>query len=351
MENIIKTFKDLSKYKTIKGDTKEFKKLFKFIDEYFKDTEYNIEKYEFRGIPAYVISNSKDKFLDIILSGHIDIVPADTYEIKEDDVNLYGRGSIDMKGSVSVMMEILKNNHFDKKIALFITGDEEEDGYSTKELLKSYSASLAIIPDGGSNFDLIKEEKGLLQIRVSISTPSAHSSQPFNGKNAIQELIKIYEALIDKYPIPTSSSDYKTSVNLSIMNGGTANNQVPGYAEMVLDIRYVSSDKIDDFIKLIKDTNKDAVIDVILTGNVFTTDLNNKSIKDYIVICEDILKRKINIVGCESTSDGVYFSDINIPTIIMNPEGYYAHSPKEYVNKKSLSTLYNIYLKFLKGDE
>ena len=37
----------------------------------------------------------------------------------------------------------------------------------------------------------------------------------------------------------------------------------------------------------------------------------------------------------------------NIPTVIMNPVGYYPHNPKEYVNKKSLLDLYNIYMEFI----
>lgn len=351
MEKIIETFKELTKYKTIKGEKEEFKKLFEFINNYFNDTDYIIEKYEFRGIPAYVISNTSDKEVDIILSGHIDIVPAESYEIKEDEDNMYGRGTIDMKGSIAVLIELLKNNKFDKKIALFITGDEEEDGFSTAELLKIYKSKLAIIPDGGSNFDLIKEEKGLLQLKISINTPSSHSSQPFNGVNAIGELINIYQKLLRKYPLPTSASDYKTSVNLSILNGGSANNQVPGYAEMILDIRHIFKDKKGDILNYIKKINKNAKVEILLEGNVFQTDINNELIQKYIEVCEKVLERKINIVGCESTSDGVYFSDAKIPTIIMNPDGYYAHSPKEFVNKESLIKLYEIYLSFLKGDK
>ena len=46
------------------------------------------------------------------------------------------------------------------------------------------------------------------------------------------------------------------------------------------------------------------------------------------------LKKKLHEVELEN----------EIPTVIMNPIGYYPHNPKEFVNKKSLDTLYNIYL-------
>jgi pyruvate formate lyase activating enzyme len=58
--------------------------------------------------------------------------------------------------------------------------------------------------------------------------------------------------------------------------------------------------------------------------------------------------------GCDM--DGVmgflgYLSEKNIPTIIMNPDGYYPHCENEYVNKESLVTLYNIYYEFIQKED
>ena len=52
----------------------------------------------------------------------------------------------------------------------------------------------------------------------------------------------IYQSLISKYPLPQSENDYRTSINLSILNGGTANNQVPSKASMGLDIKHIAKD-------------------------------------------------------------------------------------------------------------
>ena len=80
-------------------------------------------------------------------------------------------------------------------------------------------------------------------------------------------------------------------------------------------------------------------------------DLKNKTLicegKKYIESSEKVLNKKINKAGCESTSDAIYFYLKNIPTVIMNPVGYYPHNPKEFVNKKSLLDLYNIYMEFI----
>lgn len=347
---IINLLKELLKFKTIKGEKEEFKNIFKFIKENInKNLIY--EEYSFNDNTSCVIANTKDKDLDIIFATHIDIVPASSYEINEDNENIYGRGTIDMKGSVAVLLKLISTIKTKKKIALFITSDEEQDGNCTYELLKIYKSKLAIVPDGGSKFDLIKEEKGLYRLKLSIKTKAAHSSQPFNGENAITELMNVYNQIIKKYPLPKNDKEYITSINLSRLNGGVADNQVPDYAEMILDIRHTSIDTKEEIFNYISKINKNIKVEVLLEGAVFKTDLNNTEIKTYIKICEDILNRKINIVGCESTSDAIYFSELNIPTIIMNPDGYYAHCPNEYVNKDSLYTLYKIYKKFIEGDK
>ena len=347
---IINKLKELLKYKTIKGNQEEFNKIFKYIKLTTKES-LTIKEYIFNNNKCLVISNQDTTNYDIIFCTHIDIVPCSTYDYKEDDINIYGRGTIDMKGSVAVCLELLNNINTNKKIALFITSDEETDGNCVYELLKIYKSKLAIVPDGGSNFTLIKEEKGLLQLELNIKTKPAHASQPFNGENAIVKLYQVYETLLKKYPLPSSSNEYKTSINLSKLNGGLQTNQVPDKATMILDIRYVSKDTPQDFISIISNTNPNIKIKTILEGPVFKTNLNNKEIKKYLKVCQNILNKKINIISCESTSDAVYFSEYNIPTIIMNPNGNYPHCENEYVNKDSLLTLYNIYKKFIQKED
>ena len=86
-------------------------------------------------------------------------------------------------------------------------------------------------------------------------------------------------------------------------------------------------------------------------GPVFQVDENLQIIKEFISNAELILKHKVKIEKCVATSDAIYFSEKNIPTIIMNPSGGNAHSQNEYVNIDSLKKLYEIYEKFIKKEE
>lgn len=341
---IVETLKTLLSYKTYEKNQEEFEKIFKYIKEELKDIK--IIEYIFNNKKALVLSNTNSKDLDVIFCTHIDVVYADTYNFTEDDCNIYGRGTIDMKGSVAVLLTLFKNIKTDLKIALFITSDEEIDGNCACELSKIYNSKIVIVPDGGSNFELIKEEKGLIQLELSVNTKPAHAAQPFNGENAILKLMTVYNKIISHYPMPKSSDEYITSVNLSKLNGGKSNNQVPDNASMTLDIRYINKDK-NDIVEFIKNIDKEVNVKILTTGNAFTTDMDNKYVKKYIATCEKIIGSPVIEKCCETTSDAIFFCDKGIPTIIMNPKGYYPHCKNEYVNKESLYTLYKIYESFL----
>ena len=335
----------LLSFKTIAENKEEFIKLFDYIKKICNKSLF-IKEYEFNGKKSLVIANTTDIDLDIIFCTHVDIVPSENYEIIEDEENIYGRGTIDMKGSVASCLYLMNHLHTNKKIGLFITSDEEIDGNCCVELLKIYNSKFAIVPDGGNNFDLIVEEKGALQLKVIAKGISAHASQPFNGCNAIAKIINLYNKLLEKYPLPKDSSEYKTTINLSKIIGGTQINCVPDYAEAYFDIRHISTDSTESIIKCVAEF-EDIDYEILLDGKVFKTDLDNNLIKNYISACESVLNKKIKYSGCESTSDAIYFYEKGIPTIIMNPIGYYPHNPKEYVNKNSLITLYKIYDKFI----
>lgn len=348
-ENIIEKLKKLMSYTTVDGNNNEFDKLFDYI-KITMPKHLIFKEYEFNGKKSLVLSNTEDLNLDVIFATHIDVVPAKDYSFKEDEKNVYGRGTIDMKGQVAVCLELLFNHEYKQKVAMFITSDEEIDGNCVKQLLKTYNTKLAIVPDGGNNFKLIEEEKGLLQLKVKVSGKPAHASQPYNGENAIIKAMNIYNELIKKHPLPTSDADYKTSINLSCMKAGEALNQVPFEAFMMLDIRNTSENTHESLIDEIK--SFDCEVEVLNEGILFKTDVTNKKIQEYLEICNEILDEEVEILKVASTSDAIYFSEKNIPTILMNPYGNYAHCDNEYASKDGYLKLYEIYEKFMeKGEE
>ena len=326
---------------TIKENYEEFEKAFDIIKNELSD--YYIKEIMVGNYKNLVISNTNDKDLDIIFCAHVDVVTCNEYKGIIKDNKLYGRGAFDMKGQLSVLMSLFKNNKSNKKIALIITSDEEIGGYCCKKIMEDYNSKLAVIPDAGKNFELVVEEKGLFQLELKIKGISAHASEPFSGENAIVKLFNVYKKLLKIYPMPLSKDDFKTSINLSKLNGGITNNMVPDEATMVLDIRFTNEDSITKIISDIKNISEEIIINILDEGPTFYVDSKLDVIKDFINNSSKILNKDIKISKCLATSDAIYFSEKNIPTILMNPVGDYWHNPKEYVEIDSLYTLYEIF--------
>lgn len=347
LQNIVTILKNLMSYQTVEGNKEEFEKIFVYIKSLMPE-HFFIKEYEFDNRKAMVIANTEDKELDIVFCCHIDVVPASEYVCIEDEKYIHGRGSFDMKGGVAVAINLFRNLETSKKVALFITSDEEIAGFCAEQLLTIYEPKFAIIADGGKDLQIVEEEKGQLQLKLSIQTKSAHASQPYNGVNAIVTLYELYQQLIEKYPLPTSSLDYRTSINLSKLVGGDALNNVPSNASMYFDIRHTSKNSKEELLETIKQLNSEVEIEIIHAGSLFLADVTNENIQKYMEISKNITGKEPVVTSSEATSDGIYFSDKNIPTVLTNPVGDYAHAPKEYVEKESLFTLYKIWKEIVK---
>ena len=313
-------------------------------DFFVKDIIVNYNNHDNHNL---LISNIEGNEFDIIFSGHVDVVKNDTYKAKVINNKLYGRGAIDMKGQVAVMMEVIKNANTSKKVGLLLTSDEEIGGFCCQTIAKNLNASLVILPDGGKNFDLIIEEKGLAQLEISACGTSAHGSEPFNGDNAIIKLINLYNDLISIYQLPKSKDDWKLSITLSKLNGGDANNKVPDNAVMALDIRYTAADNINRIINYIRNYSDDISLKILDLEPVFYLDQDLEIVKNFIEKTEKILNTKLVKTKCSAGSDAVYFCEKGIPVIIMNPCGDYWHNPSEYAEIDSYYTLYKIFKSLL----
>ncbi len=352
---IVKLLNNLIKYKTVYGNNKQFEKCFDYIKNYLSDSNLEIKELKYNNNISLVITNTKDTNFDVIFCGHIDVVPGEDKQFKSKLIKnrLYGRGSYDMKGNDAVMINLIKEYHnSDKKIALFLTSDEEHGGfYGTKKILENYNynAKLAIVPDAGKDFELITEEKGVLQLKISIKGKEAHSSQLWKGINANTELIDFYNKLIKIYKQPKNEKDWKTSINLAQFHGGEVGNinKVPSKAYIVLDIRHIPKDSKENILKNINRINKNLKIEELARGEDFKVDIENKYAKMYINSCEKVLLKKIKTRKCESSSDARFFNNKNIPCILMNPKGRNAHGKNEFVDITSLEKLYDIYKNIL----
>ncbi len=363
---IIELAKKLIAFKTITGNTKEIADCFDFIKEYLapeiKSGKIIAKEYEKNGVLSLVLANYDSLDYDVLLNGHIDVVVAEDKDFNPIIKNskLYARGAADMKSQVATMIIVLKelaNNNAKKSIALILNSDEEIGGkngagYLMKDI--GYRGKVAIMPDGGENFELNIKEKGVFWVKITSAGKASHGSRPWLGENAILKSIKFYQELEKKFPpLKKISSSYQDgiSMNLGKIQGGKSVNAVPENAEFYLDFRY--SEKIDKkkIIAEIKNLTKKYKfkLKIIEDMDISVTSPENLYLKKFRNITEKTINRKIKITKSTGSSGSRFFSAKNIPVIITSPNYGNIHGASEWVEIKSLIKFYTILKTFLRS--
>lgn len=135
----------------------------------------------------------------LVLSGHMDVVPADedgwesepfTLTARED--RYVGRGACDMKGFLALAMNrtrALDPARLARPLALVFTYDEELGTLGARHFVETWDAQTlprdAVIGEPTS-LAVVRMHKGYLKLRVAFTGRAAHSGYPHLGQNAIE---------------------------------------------------------------------------------------------------------------------------------------------------------------------
>lgn len=200
-------------------------------------------------VVALVRGESKDA---IILNGHIDTVPEgdpedwtmDPFSGKEKDGFLYGRGSVDMKSSLAIMMHIAEIVRVNGSILLtFAVGEERaEPGTSTllsyiKKFDLNIRHGLVLEPTA---LKVATCQKGAAWFRIRVKGRAAHASAPDEGINAIEIASKIMHSIND-YRNVIAERKHRLAdpptCTITMISGGFKENVIPDRCELVIDRR------------------------------------------------------------------------------------------------------------------
>ena len=349
MESLEQITKSLVRFRTVKGNTEEFKRGFQYIENYFSSTDLEIRRHEINGQTTMVISTEKDP--EILLHGHLDVVDADEemFEPSEEEEKIYGRGSADMKAGLACLMksvkELSKENKLDS-VGLMIVSDEEIGGFNgAQPLSREYSPEFALSaePNSSSNeMQIVTHQKGVIRLKLKAEGDNAHGSQPWNGENAAEKLWEKYSEFRENFR--NEEGEWTTTVNLGYFDSPGAMNVVPDEAEAGLDIRYTEEytpEEIKEDLKSIEGLEWDMThVDPKLKTN-----REEKNVQKLFDIASDrseaVLERKT------AASDMRHFSEQDVPSVVMGPKGGGIHGDEEYILKESMQKFEEIIKEFL----
>jgi succinyl-diaminopimelate desuccinylase len=190
-------------------------------------------------------------------AGHLDVVPpgpgwtSDPFvpEVRGD--LLYGRGAVDMKGSIAAFVAALATlpDDLPGTISLIITGDEEGPAvYGTLALMERMAArelrpDLCVVGEPTSSArlgDVVKiGRRGSVNMWISVAGTQGHVAYPHLADNPVPRLVRIL-AGIDALVLDEGTDWFQPS-NIEITDmevGNPTTNVIPGAATARISIRF-----------------------------------------------------------------------------------------------------------------
>ncbi len=277
---------DLIRIDTSVPPGKNYTKMVEYIEPLLEDAGFKCERVvvpekrwkkiplDLEGPRVNLVGKLENGKTPLSIYAHMDVVPAGTgwtvppFEGIIKDGKVYGRGAVDMKGSIPpviVALEILKDfgTKPDFDIRFCLCTDEEigmdpgaaylaEKGYFVPPILH--------LEGGGQGPVMIAANSGVLHAVIKVVGREAHSGLSFTGINALEESINVLvelkrlkqtvemrESSYPALPLPGTPSDNLTpTFNINIIRAGEKINVVPGIAIIEIDRRFLPEEKIND---------------------------------------------------------------------------------------------------------
>lgn len=326
--DVVNILRDLVKFNTIKD--KENKKILDYIENYLLKLGFNT-KYKNKYLIMEYGKNIKFGFI-----GHSDTVEyidgwnSDPFILTKKDNNLYGLGACDMKGGIAAFLSAISDidlKNLKYGIRVYITYDEEIGFTGIKEIVekKEIFPEYVLVGEPTENKEMIGC-KGLFAIKLYTKGIKVHSSTPDKGISANTSMIRLLCELEDFYNEKIrniKNNKYEisnTTMNIGLLNGGSAINSVAAECMSYIDFRTISNkhvimlkEKLDELCK-----KYDGYYIVDIDVNTFYNEISNIK-KDYTA---GFMTEASFINNCKK--------------IILGPGPMTAHEINEHVDINSL---------------
>lgn len=327
----------LVSFNTIKD--KENIEIINYIENYLKGLNF---KTEFKG-KYLIMSIGKNYKLGFL--GHTDTVEyidgwnTNPFKLSKIGNKLYGLGTCDMKGGIAGFLKAISDIDFSKLkygVKLYFTYDEEIGFSGIYDIVNSKEnfPNIMIFGEPTNNKFLIGG-KGLLEYEFKFKGIKAHSSRTdkgvsanLNAVNFLYELNSFYESKIKKYIEEKFEVPY-TTMNIGLINGGSAKNSVAASAEVSVDFRIANENHIEIIENKIKELSKkyDCKVNIIENIGPFMNQI-------------DFLE---NVDTANFITEASFIENEKIKKIIIGPGPVTAHEINEYITQESFDKVVEQY--------
>jgi putative selenium metabolism hydrolase len=211
---------------------------------------------------------------DVLLNGHLDVVPAgrvehwryDPFGAEIDDQgNIHGRGTADMKGGLAALVFTMKLMKDLRDRGIELPGDVIFSGVIFEEAAEMFGMRYlceTTLPERGLSFDvcylaeptngrIYLGHRGKVELVVTTRGRTAHSSQPWQGINALEKMLPVLDRIFNQmgqgFPGHLDLGQRSITVTNLVCRPG-ALSVVPDECEISVDRRYLPGENADSIV-------------------------------------------------------------------------------------------------------
>lgn len=336
-----------------------------FICDYLDGPNITIELHESKDDEKVnVVVGTRDRNVDtdrsgdvpgLVLSGHLDVVPADEpewhsdpFRLAERDGELYGRGACDMKGFVALAVNAFRRvaeRSPNAPLMLLLTRDEEVGTIGAQHWAQTWSGPplpTDVVVGEPTEMQVVTMHKGFVQLRLDFAGVSAHSGYPHLGTSAIEPAAAAVTALtalrqeLDAERPPYS--DHFPDVPFAALNtgrivGGSAINVVPDHCSIDVGIRMLPTMSTDTMVERVR-----AAVETAVGDTPFALEVLSDSPPMWVDAPTGVAQDLMEAVSQETaatvsyTTDAGWFQTVGHRCVIFGPGSIeVAHKPNEHL--------------------
>jgi acetylornithine deacetylase len=298
----------------------------------------------------------------LVLSGHMDVVPADEegwesepFSLADRGDRFVGRGACDMKGFLALAANLAlaaSGRRLAHPLALLFTYDEEVGTLGARRLVESCPEARAL-PSGvvigePTGLRVARAHKGHLRMAITLHGRSAHSGYPHLGANAIEPAGEVISALARlRRELAAETTPHCelfpevpfVPLNVGKVHGGSAINVVPDRCRVELGLRPLPGVDSLELAARVERTVREAAAP-------FTPEIEVLSDSPPLLVGEEapVLRRLRALVGQQDTvtvsfaTDAGWLQRLGMDCVLFGPGSIAAaHRPNEHVPKADLA--------------
>jgi succinyl-diaminopimelate desuccinylase len=350
-DSLTQLTKELCEIPSVTGDEEA---MAAFLEERFKKLPEAFS-WKREGQALWVQSPRREgkKFLGFF--GHTDTVPVSKDNpVRIEGQVLYGLGSCDMKGGLALMLQILDDavEALPEKDFLLVFYDKEEGPIVHSGLTPMLEAhpewkelDLAICLEPTDNAIQLGCVGGL-HATLKVEGQAAHSARPWQGKNAVHMAGPLLSDLLarDFVVVDVQGLEFREVMNVTLAEGGSARNVIPGEFVMTLNYRYApgkdDATARQELLSFIDGRAEVEWQEQIPSGRVC---LDNSLLKELLS------GRDLKIEAKQAWTDVAQISQFGVDAINCGPgHPKYAHQADEQIRIGALDLGMEIMREFLK---